>query len=275
MQDLDWNDLRLLATLARHPSLAAAAEELGVDPSTVWRRLKRLEEGLGVRLFERGRRYAPTEEGERLVARALRVEQEVHRFARAVGGPRDADVEGLVRLTLPHTFVPRVSGVLDGLLESHPRLRIELDTSPVARDLDRNEAHIALRTAKSPPVNAVATLLGEVGWAVHARPDAPDRWIDYGAERQNVPAVARHRAAGSPEGALVADTVAAMQDLLLAGLGRGLLPTYLGDDLVTIGKPDPRDSTNLWVLYHPDHRRVRRVRVVVEALLADPPVARL
>lgn len=266
VQDLDWNDLRLVATLARHPTLADASAELDVDPSTVWRRLKRLEGRLGLALFERGRRYAPTPAGELLLAHARRVEDEVHGFVRALEGRAEGPV-GLVRLTLPETFLPLTAPILAGLLETCPGLRLEIDTSPLALDLDRNEAHVALRASRVPPESAVARRIAEVAWGVWAHPDAPDRWVAYDSARSNVPAVQRrlHR---DPEPVLRVPTVEAMRIALHAGLGRGLLPSYLATGLRAVEPPDPRDHTVLWALYHPDHRRVERVRTVVDALVA-------
>ena len=68
---LDWDDLRFVLAVARDAGLTGAARSLGVNQSTVFRRLNSLEEKLGVRLFERlPGGYRPTDTGARVVAAA-------------------------------------------------------------------------------------------------------------------------------------------------------------------------------------------------------------
>ncbi|HUN48921.1 MAG TPA: LysR family transcriptional regulator, partial [Stellaceae bacterium] len=87
MQALNWNDLRHVLAVARGGSLAAAAKQLGVDQTTVTRRLAAAEAALGARLFERGEGGAlePTAAGAAAVARAERVEQEIESLAAIAG----------------------------------------------------------------------------------------------------------------------------------------------------------------------------------------------
>ena len=263
---LDDEDLRTLTAIARTGGLNEASTRLGVDPSTVWRRIGRIEARLGERLFER-KGWEPTRLAADLIEHAERIEAEHRALSRTLDHHRRGAV-GLVRLTLPETLLPRVATVLPALLSACPDLVIALDTSSVARDLDRNEAHVALRTAEQPPESAIAHRLATIDWAVCQRPDAPDRWIAYGPERDNVPAVRRHRGVATP--GLEVTTVAAMRHALDAGLGRGLLPLFFSDGL-EVAPVDPRDATALWLLHHPDHRRSERVRAVVAHLRATVP----
>ena len=74
LQHLAWDDFRLVKTIADAGGLAGAAERLGVNHSTVFRRLGQLEEELGVKLFERRRTgYALTPAGEEMAALAERM----------------------------------------------------------------------------------------------------------------------------------------------------------------------------------------------------------
>lgn len=74
---MDWDDLRLFLAVARSGSISGAAKELGVQHSTISRRIHKLEEGLGVRLFEKKKLgYELTVAGERLQGSAIRMEQE-------------------------------------------------------------------------------------------------------------------------------------------------------------------------------------------------------
>lgn len=262
MPTFDTDDLRTLLAISRTGRLADAAERLGVDASTVWRRVRRLENVTGEVLFDRQSGWTPTPLARDLVEHAERIESEHLALRRTLEHHRRGPV-GHVRLTLPETLLPHIASSLNDLLVACPDLTLAIDTSSTARDLDRNEAHVALRTALEPPPSAIATRLATIDWAVHHRTGSPDRWIAYGPERDNVPAVRRHRGLAPPE--LEVTTVAAMRHALDAGLGRGLLPTYHGVHLAA-NPVDPRDATGLWLLHHPDHRRSERVRAVVEHL---------
>ena len=140
----DWNDLRHALALARGGSLAAAAELLGVDATTVSRRLRALEEALGTPLFERhAGRMQPTGAGERLLERGARIEAE---FAALAGLAEDlhGEVRGLTRITaidslVTHALAPRVGA----LRVAFPDLDLELIGTDRNLDLARREADIA------------------------------------------------------------------------------------------------------------------------------------
>ena len=76
--NLDWNDLQHFVTLVEQETLTAAAEALGVQHSTVSRRIAQLEGALGVRLFDRiGKRYLLTENGTRIHAQAQELAKDI------------------------------------------------------------------------------------------------------------------------------------------------------------------------------------------------------
>jgi DNA-binding transcriptional LysR family regulator len=95
---LAWDDFRLVKTIAEAKGLAGAAERLGINHSTVFRRLGALEEALKVKLFERHRAgYALSPAGEEMAALAERMEEDVATFARKLAGQamapaRDSEV---------------------------------------------------------------------------------------------------------------------------------------------------------------------------------------
>ena len=72
---MDWDDLRVFLAVARSESLSGAGRRLKIDPATVGRRIARLEDAVGSRLFTKTPQgYALTEEGTRLLAHAERAE---------------------------------------------------------------------------------------------------------------------------------------------------------------------------------------------------------
>ncbi len=150
LRPLDWNDLRYLLAVARGGTLAGAAKGLGVDDSTVSRRVARLEARLEARLFERAGdgRLRPTPAGAEALERAERMELEVEGLRDSVTGA-DAVCAGTVRLTSVPLLVNRLLvPALPGLLDRHPALNLELVADPSDLSLRRREADIALRLAR-------------------------------------------------------------------------------------------------------------------------------
>lgn len=278
MDDLRWDDLRVFLAVAERGTLAAAGASLGVDASTVHRRVAALEASLSARLFDRDPRgYALTPVGEALWPKAREVEEAVLAARRAVSG-HDQAASGVVRLTLPESLLDLLAPHLAAFHARCPGVLVSVSSTSSAVDLGR-EADVALRASPAAPEDAVARRVGEVAWCVYAADGAPDAWVAY-AGMDDVAAVRWWRAqhGGAPV-ALAVDTVTAMQRALGGALGRGLLPCYLGDRdprLARDGDPVPEAETPLWLLVHVDLRRAARVRALVDFLaprLAEAAVA--
>src|SRR5262245_52530552 len=105
MRQLAWDDLRLVKTIADAKGLSGAAGRLGVNHSTVFRRLGQIEAALGVSLFERHRTgYLPTTAGEEMVAVARRIDEDIAGFARKLAG-RELTPAGELRVTTSDTLL--------------------------------------------------------------------------------------------------------------------------------------------------------------------------
>src|SRR5690242_3613016 len=163
MQGMDWDDLRHLLAVARAGTLSAAARRLGVDQTTVARRLAALEKALGVQLFERNDGLLrPTQAGERALARAAAAEQEIQELAQGAAGG-DAAPAGLVRLTAVPILVNRLLiPALPALARRHTQIRLELIAEPRNLSLTRREADLALRLAR--PESGAGVLARRIGY---------------------------------------------------------------------------------------------------------------
>jgi DNA-binding transcriptional LysR family regulator len=159
-----------------------AGKSLGVDASTVSRRLVALEEALSSTLFDRGRDgIAPTKAAEDLMPVAEEIEQGMTRFANAAEG-LEREVSGVVRITCPPDVAAVVvAPLIDELVERHPALRVELQPAEAVLDLTRREADIALRTVRPTHGDLVITRLTTARWVVAASPELAR---DLGALRQ-------------------------------------------------------------------------------------------
>lgn len=197
--NLDWEQVRLFLAVTREPSLAAAGQRLGMDVSTVSRRLARLEEDLGAPLFERSREGTlPTALAEQMVSYAEEMELSAARFA-AASAQAETEIEGTVRLTvIPGMADVFVAPYLEKLRRKHPRLVIELDASVSYADLTRREADLAIRVMRPTSGELVAMKLITVPSVPMASPkyareigklkrfeDA--RWIAWGQDLSHLP----------------------------------------------------------------------------------------
>lgn len=163
LERFDWDQLRTLLACARAGNLGEAANRLGSDPSTVSRRLTRLEDTLGVSLFDRGRHgIVMTAAGEQVVPATEELARSIQRLAAAVGAV-EAVAEGVVRISAP-------PGVSDSFLaplavelhRRHPKIQLDIDARVSVVDLTRGEADLALRTIRPRSGDLVMTRLAKV-----------------------------------------------------------------------------------------------------------------
>ncbi len=274
---MNWEDLRFVLAVGEAGSLAGAGRRLSVSHATVFRRLGALERQLGVRLFERTRGgYAPTPAGEELIAAAAGVEATVTAAERRLAG-RDLRPSGTLRVTTTDTLLHGLLlPLVAGFRAAYPEILLELVASNARSDLTRREADVALRPADRPPERLVGRRLGTVAEAVYLaagnRQDATDlRALDWIGPDPALffPALEDWLEAEglAPRVVLRLDSLLAIRSAVAAGLGAAVLPCYLAEAdpaLRRLGPPLDGLAVDLWLLTHPDLRRVGRVRAFMD-----------
>ena len=296
---LAWDQLRLFLALMRARTLAEAGKRMALDASSVSRRLTRLEEELGMTLFDRTRDgLLPTEAAETLLVHAEEVEQGVARFAAATT-QIETGVEGVVRITAPPGIADSfVAPLLPELCAMHPALVIELDASIAFADLTRREADLALRTARPQSGDLLVTQVvstreipmasAEYAASLGRLRNLSDaRWLGWGAALAHLPGP-RWLKTHAPSVVPVLQTNHASSLLAAARAGRGvaLLPEpYLLTGLTPIARArslapawEALPSAELWLVAHRAQRRVPRIAAVWDFLLErlgsyEPPAA--
>jgi len=286
---LDWNDLKYLLAVARHEGTAAAGRALGVNQSTVQRRLVELERSLGQALVQRHPSgYRLTAFGEQLLPMAQQVEQAVVALTQHVENFQ-RDVTGVVRVTCPEPLVYRISNstLLERFRTRYPGLQVEFVTSDKYLDFAKGEVDIALRSGDTDDNALVGRKVGDSLWAVYAspkyiarrgQPDSVDDlerhdWVGFDDT------MAQHRAAiwlqqVAPKARVVArnNSVLGLVNSAKAGLGVAALPTALGDaepDLVRVLGPIP-ELARIWrVLTTPELRHTPRVAALFDYLVDE------
>ncbi|WP_245427016.1 LysR family transcriptional regulator [Mesorhizobium sp. YM1C-6-2] len=278
----NWDDLRVFLAVARAGSLSGAARTLGVNHSTVFRRIGAFEEVLTVRLFERQPGgYLLTPAGEELRDGALRVEEEIASLSRKVSG-QDLRLSGSVRVTtidmLAFGLLPRH---LAGFRDAYPDIEVELIVGNATLNLSRREADIALRVGNAPAETLVGRRVGRLAFAVYGsasyrarRPEADlaqHDWIGYDSEHE---ALVRRITRFLPEAkpTLRTNSVASALFAAKAGLGLAPLPCGLADlepDLTRIAPLPDEFTLDLWLLTHEDLRQTGRIRAFLDFLAEE------
>lgn len=151
MLDMDWNDLKYCAHVAREGSTLAAAQVLKTSQTTVMRRIGALEQALGYELFEKRRSgYVPTAALKALLPQLDAIEA-AHATFEHEAAHTGRSMKGKVRLTAPELLVPHFLGTaLIAFAVEYPDIEVELFTSEQFLDLTRGEADIALRAGDAP-----------------------------------------------------------------------------------------------------------------------------
>lgn len=288
-QPFDWDDLKYLLAVARHGGTLAAGRALGVDQSTVQRRLAELERRIGQTLVQRQPSgYRLTDFGLALLPHAEHVEQAVTAFEQHIA-TAVAEVAGVIRVTCPEPIVFRItqSDLLDRFRARHPALQVQFVMSDKTIDLAKGEADVALRSGDTDDESLVGRKIGDSIWALYAsrayieRHGSPERIEDL-AQHALVgfdDSMAKHRIHAWLQRVAPNATLAARSSSVLglvysakAGVGVAPLPIALGDaepDLVQVIGPVV-ELTRIWrVLTTPELRRTPRVAAFFDFIVAE------
>src|ERR1700726_2187586 len=276
---IDWDDVRYFLAVARGGSVRAAGERLGVNHSTVLRRIAQLEERLGAHMFEKPPSgYRLTAAGEEVLEFAVQMEASSHLLETRVVG-RDQSVRGLLRVTLTpilatHLLMPDFAD----FARLHPDIEMEILSSGELANLTNREADVAIRVVydrKTLPPNLHGLKGPELFGGVYMSRDrlaawragAPDpiRWIvisihgipDWASEGEV-------RTTGVPFRTTDAEAqIAAVRQ----GLGMTTLPCFIGDAhplLVREPDTDLHMHGTVWLFTLGETRKTKRVRLFAE-----------
>ena len=283
MQELSWDDLKVLLACSRHGSTRTAASALGVSNSTVARRLETLEAAIEGRLFDR------TPDGllatalcEELLPIAKTVEDTISDGQLRLTG-RDALLAGKLKVSIAD-FKPVNQLLFRSLNEfskSYPRIQLDVRTSNVKVDLSRREADFAIRGLKleeRPPKDIVGVKLGllTMGLYVHkallADARLGKRELNFIDSTQAAPAglptaadlgiKVRH----SVEGPITRLDAVANQ-MGVAALACCSVAEAGLKDVVRLPNTDSVPHRYVWLLYHKDLRQSARIRALFKHLL--------
>lgn len=278
-EPFNWNDIPIILELGRSGNMSAAARTLGVETSTISRRLAAVEKHLQTRLLIRGAAgYQPTDAGRIFLGNAEKAVGQVRAMLLATRSEGEGE-GGPVTLTainvlFDHWLIDRIPP----LLKEHPLLQLKLIAENQNLSFTRREADFALRLAR--PTRDAALLMrkvGELGFAVYgerrfaAIPRKEWRhqaWLAYNDELSNLPEMEWLRQLNPSLKQLVqVSSVTTLVRACEAGIGLALLPCFLGESNGLTRLSDrPELSREIWLLRHRDASNIRRFQIVAEWL---------
>ena len=296
MPDLDWSDLKHALAVAEAGSLAGASRQLGVNHTTVLRRLDALEATLGTRLFDRKRSgYEPTDAGQAVLAHARHMADRVDEIERQVLG-RDRELTGVLRVATAFVIMEHLlPAPLADFARAYPGIEVEVTENAFLVDLSRQrpevvgqslahrEADVALRLSGHVAEHLVGRNLGMTQCRIYARRGAPGLpqnvqplqalvrdapWVAFEKDQQDRIYDRWMRSRMEQANVKVrVDIFNATAAMLRTGIGIGLLPTFMEaahPELVAVSEPIPELAAPIWMLTHPDLRQTARVRAFME-----------
>jgi DNA-binding transcriptional LysR family regulator len=267
---MDWDDVRFFLEVARHGNLSGGARALGVNHSTVSRRIKAIEEQQGVRLFDRVQSgYTLTEDAAELYELALEIEALNFSFSRKLQG-QDTALSGRVTITMPHDiFEFFFAKRLAEFQTQHPEISLDVFVAKGTKNLFAREADIAIRLTDKPPEYLVGKKICNLHYGIFYSANLPRNEsstpiITWSGEDE-APEWAINQL-NNPEIKLQVDDLYAMYQAVEAGFGYARMPLYIhnfcGSQSINKLPVDlPPSSWGVWALSHADLRKISRVQV--------------
>lgn len=164
----DWNDVHVFLAVCRTGSFVRAASALGLDASTVSRRIAALERALACSLFQRSTRaLTMTDRARRLQPHAETIERTMVALRRDAADPDEA--RGRVRVAAPEEIVGgALVPALGALLGEHAEIEVELVGAGHVADLERGEADLAIRVVRPEKGELLARRVAKVRYRPYA-----------------------------------------------------------------------------------------------------------
>ncbi|MFT6304659.1 MAG: molybdate transport repressor ModE-like protein [Granulosicoccus sp.] len=272
---MQWDDARIFLAVAREGSFNGAAKRLGVQHSTVSRRIHALEKKLAALLVERKPTgYVLTEAGKELKRSACLIEKELLSFEGIVGGQSE-DIAGELRITAIANMASTVlMPYFARFSVAYPKIDLKILVTNDSVRLSERDADVALRQTNTPLDTLIGTRLTTVSSAVYGACDycaavksgqATEKWI--GVDCCEYHRTWTKQAWPQADHEFYVDETSLTVAALKEGLGVGFLPCFLADtdpELARFHEPQKQHELGLWLLYHRDLRNNKRVALFRE-----------
>ncbi|WP_306115331.1 MULTISPECIES: LysR family transcriptional regulator [unclassified Roseovarius] len=277
---MNWDDLRILLALVRSGSLTRASLMLGIDQSTVGRRLSALEAALGATLFLRSKSgLIPTETGEKLIADATEIERRTDHIAEIAATPVTEPV-GELRVMGDHWVLDQLADrFLPRFLDQHPKVNVRLSAGKPSFAA-WTAATVSLWFEDPPQMGEFAIKLTDVPFALYAAQGANPcalPWVamlDDTASRRIPAKFLDTLRQGDEPIRFTGDDPNFLRRAIRHGLGKGVLPVCLAEgdpQLQRVGGQELQVLRPLHLHAHPDTVQSLRVQTTIRSLREAAP----
>lgn len=276
---IDWDDVRFFLAVARQGNVTSAADKMGVNHSTVSRRISGMEQKHGARLFDRlPSGYAMTPAAENILPLAKEIEQKQLELERRLIG-KDARLQGELTVTIPHDLANYC--ILPGLpkwQQQYPDIDVKVVVSPELLNMSTRDADLAIRLTPSPPDYLIGKQICPLAHGIYAnrsyarRKKTKPQLILWNHETR-LPVWAKEH---FPDGevTLRVDDLSTMYAAVKAGIGIARMPCFLPD--IKKDKSIARypltilaSTWSVWVLSHVDLKETARIKVFKSFLISQ------
>lgn len=237
---INWNDLQFILAVAETGSLSAAGRALGVNHSTVLRRISDFEEKNGCKLFERSPTgYVMTSDSHDVISALRSIEESVFRLERSVtalGSP----FAGRVRVTSTDTICQYILPLhIKALNDKHPELEVELFSTNNRLDLSQLDAEITIRPSETLQDGLVGERICDLGFHVYGSPEYlkinqsrsmdGHRWLGVVNPTARSPVGKWEAETKGKNVVFRSDSFATLCRAAEQGMGLCMLPNFIGD----------------------------------------------
>jgi DNA-binding transcriptional LysR family regulator len=289
IKTLSWDDYRYVLAISRAGGVSGAVDSLGVNTSTVFRRLDKIEQSVQTLLFDRARRgYVPTAAGKEVIHAAEIMEQATFAADRIVTG-HDQQLTGQIRITATETLATCfLTRHVKSFHEKHPGLTVNISSENRVMSLAEREADIALRPRRPSDETLIGRKIASLGWGIFGNAELQNTIgkIKTAKDLAHQPFIVWDGGAlakefedwvkrSIPDVDLAFRSSSMLTNAQMAATGVGLvaLPCIVGavwPGLVPVLSPldDLGTSSELWLVIHEDMRHNARVRALIDHLVA-------
>jgi DNA-binding transcriptional LysR family regulator len=273
-------------------TISGAAGRLGIAKSAVSRRLRELEEHLGVELFHRTtRKMTLTESGRMYYHQVVRILDDV-REAELVTSQAHGQLRGTLRVALPMSFgLLHLGPAINEFIQTHPHIEFELDFNDRAVDLIQEGFDVAIRIARLPDSSLIARRLATMEAVLcaspaylerHGTPERPEDLVRHQClvyslipnyETWHFRDAARNQHTARIHSYIKATNGEYLRDAAVSGLGVLLVPSFIAYRDIERGALVPLltgfrpPQLEIHALYPPTRHLSHRVRTFIDFLV--------
>ena len=279
----NWNDLESFIILSRSGKLNLAAKKLKIEPTTISRRILRLEEKLDVKLFYRSNnQYILTDDGTRLIIFAEKIESEILSINEEFTN-KNVNLTGVVRISLPEGLgIEIFTKYLKEFYKEHRDLEIELLADTKARSLSNKEVDISITLSRPKKGKLVSWKLSDYVIQLYGSKEyftknkmidnlenlTGHKFISYVDDLVDYPELNYlHDSFNNIKILFRSNNLQAQLNAVKEGIGIAFLHNFIAKkekNLIPILPKKIKITREYWIVIHEDLINIKRIRVVVD-----------